>query len=161
MTWVRLEPGFPRHPKTLGIGPLGRELFVAALCRCNEFLTDGRISLDELRLLGHYEGLFSSSPRVLPGMFEPVSVDDVIESLIAAQLVSLTDGFVFIHDYTDFQPSKAQRLEQRELWRKQKQRQRGREPGPKCPHCTYELRNERLLAEHLENVHGIVEALPF
>lgn len=159
MTWVRLEPGFPRHPKTLGIGPLGRELFVAALCRCNEFLTDGRLALDELRLLGHYEGLFSSSPRVLPGLFEPVAVDDIIESLVAAQLMSCEDGFVFIHDYGDFQPTKAQRLEQRELWRKQKRKQR---EGLECPRgCgrMHAIRTEQQLAEHLENVHGV--ALPF
>ena len=151
MTWVRLEPGFPRHPKTLGIGPLGRELFVAALCRCNEYLTDGLISLDELRHLGHYDGLFWNSPRILPGMFEPIAVDDVIASLIEAELMSRQNGHLLIHDYGDFQPTKQQRLEQRELWREQKRRQRAR---PECPRCGLELRGQTL-DEHLENVHGV------
>jgi len=45
MTWVRLDDGFPNHPKIIGLSDGAFRLFVTALCYSNAYLTDGIIPI--------------------------------------------------------------------------------------------------------------------
>ena len=43
MTWVKLDDGFPEHPKLIQAGAAAGWLYVAALCYSARNLTDGHI----------------------------------------------------------------------------------------------------------------------
>lgn len=163
VTWARIDDALPQHPKLLSAGPLARDLFVSALCHCNRYLTDGWISLEELRALGRYEGIFFDSPNTLPGILEPVSVDVVIASLVANGLLEVHGGRYFVHDYPEYQPSRSEVEEQRALWREKKKRQRGEANGEagefiECVTCGLKFKTRARHFEHMENVHGRVSA---
>lgn len=118
MAWVRVDDGFPEHPKLRAAGPLGRELFIAALCHCNRYLTDGRLTMEDLRRLAQYEDIFVRDPLAV--VEARPAVEDVLERLIFAGAFEWNDGVIHIHDYADFQPTKAQILERREADRERK-----------------------------------------
>jgi hypothetical protein len=97
MAWVRLDDGFAEHPKVAVLSPAAIGLHVAALCYCNRNLTDGRIP----------KGIETRLTRV---------------SRVAGWVTELVDqGLWFeerdawrIHDFLDYQPSRAKVLEERE-----------------------------------------------
>jgi hypothetical protein len=96
MTWVRLDDGAPEHPKVVGLGDDAFALWVRALCYCNRALTDGFVP----------SGALSSLSRAK----RPA---DVAAKLVAEKLWEPVDGGYQVHDYTDFQPSRAEIEEQR------------------------------------------------
>lgn len=51
MTWVKLDDGYYRHPKSRAIGRDGRALHLASMCWCAANLTDGIIRRSDLPLL--------------------------------------------------------------------------------------------------------------
>jgi hypothetical protein len=51
MAWSMLSDDFFSHPKVVRAGRDARDLFIVALCHCNEFLTDGLIEFGYLRQL--------------------------------------------------------------------------------------------------------------
>lgn len=107
MTWVRLDDGFADHPKIEAAGPMAAWLHVAALCYCARHLTDGRVPKVKARRLVDIPS---------PGKH--------IAALVAAGLW-LDDGDDYvIHDYLDYQPSRAQVEVEREKERDKKRRQR-------------------------------------
>jgi hypothetical protein len=89
MVWVRLDDGFPSHPKAIRVGPLGRDLFTCALCYSNRYLTDGFIP---------EHALF----QIAPGLPNPKRV---AATLVEAGFWETCDGGWRIHDYHGFQPS--------------------------------------------------------
>lgn len=92
MPWVRLEDGFPENPKVLAAGDEAAWLYVCALAYCNRHLTDGFVpSAAVKRLTGHKSPIRLAMKLVDVGLLER---DDDRE------------GFV-IHDYLNYQPSKA------------------------------------------------------
>lgn len=104
MAWVKLDEKFASHPKVVEVGPLGLALQVAALCYCNQHLTDGHISLRAARTLLDFDGL--------------TPVEDVIERLVevgmwhgpihdCTECPEFVSGYV-IHGYLEQQPSKAE-----------------------------------------------------
>lgn len=81
MTWVKIDDGFPRHPKVLKLPVSAKWAFVEALCYCGEFNTDGQ---------------FPSS----------LMADKDLRLLIAGDLVYPVEGVLWIHDYLDYNPSR-------------------------------------------------------
>ena len=43
MTWAKVDDQFPFHRKSIAVGPLGRDLYVAGLCYAKRERTDGFI----------------------------------------------------------------------------------------------------------------------
>ena len=91
MTWVRLDDTFPEHPKMEAVGPLGIALHVAALCYCARHLTDGHLPATKV-------------PRLL----DLPTWRKVVTSLVEAGAWREVDGGYQLHDYLDFQPSRAE-----------------------------------------------------
>lgn len=109
MTWVKIDQGFARHPKLAQAGPLGMAMQVAALCYCNEYLTDGFVPRGIAAGLLNFEGIgMRMWHGEIAGGGEDASWDLVVEDLIEAGSWEQVPGGFQIHDYFDFQPSRAQ-----------------------------------------------------
>lgn len=89
MTYIRLDDGFANHPKIARLAPPAVVLFVAGLCYCSRYLTDGAIPAAAARKLDY------SSPRA-------------IGELVAAGLWERRGDDFEVHDYLKHQRSKAQ-----------------------------------------------------
>ena len=103
MPWVRIDDQFYQHPKVVAVGPLGIAMQVSGLCYCNRYLTDGFIPLEVV-------------PRLVP--FDEAKVKQLVSNLLAACLwvastLSKQNGYI-VHDYADYQSTKAQILTTRE-----------------------------------------------
>jgi hypothetical protein len=88
MTWVRLDDGFPDHPKVDAAGPLAAWLYVCGLAYCARFLTDGHIPADRVARLA--------------AVAEPLAL---AARLVEVGLWERTTGGYRVHDYLEFQPS--------------------------------------------------------
>lgn len=115
MTWVRVDEEFARHPKVIEAGPLGMAMQVAALCYCNQYLTDGFVPEAVVPALINLDGL---GMRIWKGEMvgggEDASWELVMEDVLNAGLWKKVTGGYRIHDYDKYQPSKAQVLALRE-----------------------------------------------
>src|SRR4051812_18430034 len=108
MPWVRLEDGFPEHPKIVRAGPAAAWLFVCSLAYANRNLTDGFIP-----------------SAIVPRLSELKGTDGLAKRLVEAGLWEAVDGGFQVHDYLTYQPSAAKLKEERdktaarvEAWRK-------------------------------------------
>ena len=54
MTWVRLDDGFPNHPKIIGLSDGAFRLYITALCYSNAYLTDGIIPQKTVKKLSNF-----------------------------------------------------------------------------------------------------------
>lgn len=90
MTWTKIDDQFYDHPKVVAAGPLGVALFVCGLSYCSRHLTDGFISTTQVRRL-----IDIDNPR------------DVAEKLVAVGLWERRDGGYQVHDYLEYNPSRA------------------------------------------------------
>lgn len=100
MPWVRIDEDFYLHPKVRKAGTDAMALHVAALCYCNHYLTDGYLPstvLPSLLLFEHGQ--------------QP---EDVARRLVEAGMWEKAPGGYVIHDYLDYQPSRAEALAERE-----------------------------------------------
>lgn len=97
MTWVRLDEHFARHPKVVAAGPVGMAMQVAALCYCNEYLTDG--------LVPH---------AIVPGLLTIDKPGAIVEKLVEVGLWEKAEGGWRVHDFHDYQPTKVEVLALRE-----------------------------------------------
>lgn len=88
MTWVRLDDSFPTHPKISRLSDAQFRYYVIALCYASRHLTDGLVIPEAL-------------PRTHPSV--PVA-------LVAAGLFEKTPNGLIIHDFLDFQRSRAEVL---------------------------------------------------
>lgn len=88
MTWVKLDDALPEHQKLVDLSDRAFRVHITALCYCNRLLTDGHIKRGALRIVG-------ASPRH-------------VTELVAAGLWDANGaGGWIVHDYLDYQPSKA------------------------------------------------------
>ena len=94
MPWVRIDETLPSHPKFLSVGLRGIGLFVTGLCYANQHLTDGFLPAAAIRLAGEDASL--------------TCID-----LVNAGLWTTCEGGYRIHDFDQFQPSKAKVTRQR------------------------------------------------
>lgn len=97
MTWVRIDDCFPDHRKVEGLSDGAFRVIVSALCYANRNETDGRLNARDLAKLG------ATKKR--------------IDELLEAGLFERDDSGIRIHDYHDYQPSKAKRQAEREATR--------------------------------------------
>jgi hypothetical protein len=100
MPWVRIDDDFPQHPKVVQVGPIGMALQIAALCYSNHYLTDGFIPQQVVE-------------HLLIGCSTDVTADTV-EKLVQVGMWEVGNKGYMIHDFLEYQPSKAQILSDRE-----------------------------------------------
>jgi hypothetical protein len=117
MPWARLDDAFYTHRKVIDLSPSARWLYVAALCYCNQNLTDGILSPAAAESIG-----LIRQPR------------QAIAELVKAGLWQrLPDGYE-VHDYLKYQFSRAQILQARKADAERQSRRRrgsdGRWLGP-------------------------------
>lgn len=114
MAWVRLDDRFPHNPKVLKAGPLGLAMQVAAICYCNQHLTDGFLPSQAASHLLDFSGL---AMRCWDNGIVGGGVDAdwrvVVQDLVEARLWVECEGGWRIHDYLEYQPSKSQVLQAR------------------------------------------------
>lgn len=101
MAWVRLDDGFAEHPKVEEVGPLAGFLHIAALCYCNRNLTDGFIPASRVTKLA-----------------DVPAVRKHAQALVRVGMWLEVDGGYQVHDYLEYQPSKAKVEAEREAARK-------------------------------------------
>jgi 5-methylcytosine-specific restriction endonuclease McrA len=116
--WVKVDDKFPEHPKVLAAGArLGRcgcgrviAIWQASACYANRNETDGVIPLEILRSAFR---LYDHAPlQVAAAMAEPVLIGTETKSGL---LVALADGSGYqLHDYQDYQPTRAEREDERD-----------------------------------------------
>lgn len=119
MPWVRLDDHFDENPKIASVGPLGLALWVTGLAYCNRNLTDGFIpSSVALRLLSLEFDYMGEPSTVLVGGQRDYNEDTQVGTfpdghylprlLVGAHLWDSVAGGYQIHDFEQYQPTKAQ-----------------------------------------------------
>ena len=109
MPWVRLDDGFPDHPKVVAAGPLAGWLHVCGLAYCNRNLTDGFIPRSAAHRLTSFEGVDVETEGVRGLVTTGCDVDCewTAEVLCDHGIWDKVEGGYQIHDYLDYQPSRA------------------------------------------------------
>lgn len=120
MPWVRIDEDFPRHPKIAAVGPLGMALQIAGLCYCNQYLTDGFIPKSVAVTMLDLDGISLNGKKAKP----QAASEALIANLVKAGVWDTEAGGYRVHDYHDFQPSRAEVLAERE-----RNREAGRRGG--------------------------------
>lgn len=129
MGWVKLSDDFMHHPKVLQVGPNGIALYVAGLCYCNRYLTDGKIPAAAIPTLVDFTSAISDADG--PDASGVDLAEGVAQSLVDAGLWHrLTRGYR-VHDFDQYQPSRAKVLAERERERAKKSRQRSTGDSPR------------------------------
>jgi hypothetical protein len=89
MTWVKLDDGLPDHAKVADLSDAAFRAYITALCFCSRNLTDGELTESQIRRIG-----MSKSAR---------------EELLEATLIEPREGGgAVLHDFLEYQPSRAQ-----------------------------------------------------
>lgn len=92
MTWVKLDDAMPEHPKVVGLSDAAFRVHISAICYVARNELDGRISAGAVRQFGWTRK---------------------VRELVEARLWDpLEDGFE-IHDYLEYNPSRAESEERR------------------------------------------------
>jgi hypothetical protein len=108
LAWLKVDDRFPSHPKVVRAG-LGGWLALCGICYCRAHLTDGFIPREAV-------------PTLAPGLTRALHH--------AARLVALglwhehPDGYL-VHDFLEWNPSRADVLSHRDMERDKKRTQRG------------------------------------
>lgn len=120
MPWVKLDDHFDENPKILKVGPLGMALWVSGLAYCNRNLTDGFIpSAIAVRMLSlEFSHPGDGQPMTILVGGERADDDEqmgcvpsrfyIANMLVDAGLWDLAPGGYMVHDYQEFQPTRAQ-----------------------------------------------------
>ena len=106
MPWVRIDDHTDELPKIAEVGPLGFSLWVAGLAYCNRNLTDGAIPRRVAHTLMCFEGITDNGEEVTGGKVAAMLVE-------AGMWERTADGYQ-VHDYLEYQESRARILEKRE-----------------------------------------------
>jgi hypothetical protein len=124
MSWVKVDDQLWCHPKFVGMPPEAIKLWLVALCWSSSQATDGHIPRQSLSLFGH----FHHRRRA-------------VMELVKRNLWDECESGYVIHDFLEYQPSRAQRDASREAHAKRTRRWRDRSgdstrdtaPGPARP----------------------------
>ena len=121
MPWIRIDDHFDEHPKLAKVGPLGWALWLAGLAYCNRNLTDGFIPWSTASTLVPWDYPEGDLPtRIYVGSDKMVSEEDAVDGvrviflLVDAGIWDRVAGGYQVHDYEDYQPTKAQIMAERE-----------------------------------------------
>jgi hypothetical protein len=112
MTWVKLDDHIDEHPKTELAGPEAMWLFVCGLAYCNRTLTDGDIPKARLRKM-----TTAKRPEALA------------QRLVDAGLWHDRGEHWEVHDFADYQPSRAKVETEREAAKERQRKSRESRAG--------------------------------
>jgi hypothetical protein len=102
MAWVRLDDTFPEHPKLVQAGPTAGWLWLVGLAYCARYLTDGRIPA-------------ATVPRLARDTIATRTRQRCVKTLVKVGLWERdTNGDIHVHDYLEYQPSRAEVLQMRQ-----------------------------------------------
>lgn len=135
MTWAKIDDAILDNSKIARVGPIGFALHVAAITYCARNLTDGFVPF------GHAHRILATQWTVEEDEKDPLVwtlamisgmrgddgahvIEHVIELLLSANLWSVVPHGYQIHDYLEYNPSRAQVLADREATRNRVQRHR-------------------------------------
>ncbi len=90
--WVKLDDGMPEHPKVAGLGDSAFRAYVCSIAYASRQLTDG----------------------YLPESVARTYANGALDTLLEAGLWEQTDDGYIVHDYLDYQRSRADVLQLRE-----------------------------------------------
>lgn len=103
MAFVHLDDQFPDHTKVAGLTDAAFRLWVAGIAYCARGLTDGVIQADDVPRLVRKHKRASVAELITAGLWTPAF-----------------DSYV-VHDYLQWNPSRAKVLERKERAAKRKQ----------------------------------------
>jgi len=119
MVWVRLDDSFPDHRKLAELGdyaPVAGWLFICGLAYCNRQLTDGYIPKAHVIRLASFRhlGIETGGVKGLVSVGEDIDGDTLALLLESVGLWEDRDPYWYVHDYPDYQPTKAEVEAERE-----------------------------------------------
>jgi hypothetical protein len=94
--WVKIDDRFFHNPKIRRAGKDGRELYLAGLTYVNSELTDGFIHKDDVAYIASWA--------------EVTAVQETVARLVELRLWEVTEYGYIIHDYHDYNPTRAEAL---------------------------------------------------
>lgn len=100
--WIKLDDQVSHHPKLIAAGPMASWLWVCGLAYCARYVTNGKVPLASLPLLG-------SVPRA--------SQSSAAASLVRVGLWDKVEAGWQVHDYEHYQPCRAEVERRREIRR--------------------------------------------
>jgi hypothetical protein len=109
VSWVKLDDHFPEHPKVAHVGMVGMALQVAALCYSARNLTDGHIPAVMVPKL---TGMTPKQSKTLAARMVEAGLWDLETGVGGLEYV--------IHDYLEYNPSRASVLQKRDADLKRK-----------------------------------------
>jgi hypothetical protein len=136
MPWVKVDDHFDEHLKHARVGPPGWGYWLAGLAYCNRNLTDGFIPYSVAYSLAGWQVWddpvddHEGRERIWTyGVSSGMSGEDldgnwIVTRLVTAGLWEPVVGGFLVHDYLDYNPSRAQVLEERLRVRGRVQRHR-------------------------------------
>lgn len=101
MTWARVDENAPLHPKLVRAGFAAVGLWLAGLCHSNRLLSDGFIAKKDLF------SLFPSAHKR--------ALKNAVTRLVTVGLWHEIEAGYMIHDFLDYNPSRAEVLERRRI----------------------------------------------
>lgn len=136
MAWVRVDDHFDEHPKLARVGPLGWGVWLAGIAYCNRNLTDGFIPWEKARGLVTFEvvdddGMVMSLAWTSKMAGQDIDMQWAIDLMVRVGLWKTVyegervSGYR-IHDYDEYQPSKAEVLADRSQNAKRQSKHRQR-----------------------------------
>jgi hypothetical protein len=116
MVWTRLDDQFMDHPKVAQAGPLAGWMHVAGLVYSGRYLTDGFVPTAMIPRLADFHGI-GIDDRVgeLATFGHDVENQELVDRLVELGMWEPVENGYQIHDYLDYQPSREEVLELREL----------------------------------------------
>ncbi len=102
MSWIKIEDGFPDHPKFLKVGPVCGYVALAAMAWSNRNLTDGFIPNQQVPRLANLEGICDEERG---SSNDYVHTSEIVAALVEAGLWDPAEDGFQIHDYHDHQPT--------------------------------------------------------
>lgn len=115
MPYLLIDDGMAENQKVVGLSDKAFRLWITGLVYCARNLTDGAISELALRFVGANSQI--DRPKT------------VAKQLVSAGLWEPNGDGWMIHDYLEYNPSRAEIAERRELARERKRRQRNKGHG--------------------------------
>lgn len=119
MSWAKIDDMFSQHPKLIQAGAVAWGMWAEGIAYCNRNLTDGFIPESAAEAFGGrwrvrqggktWEIFARCGDEVVP-----VTADWIAVALVDAGLWHQVEGGYQVHDYLDYQPSRAQVLAKRE-----------------------------------------------
>jgi len=141
VAWIKLDDHFSDHPKILTQGhfaPFITTIQVRAFCYAGRYLTDGFIPK---AVTASFTRDFEEwSITVLDQVIKPASEHDWPTIMCASGLWKQTESGYMIHDYLQYNPSKAEVLEERAKAKERMQKARSPEVQKKFDRTSQEVR---------------------